>query len=216
MLKAYGILSRRLGLAPYPFKSRHFYGPFKGRVARDLGDRGIEIIHLHNFFQYVPVIRRHNAHSRIILHMHCECLTQLDRRTIGKRLADTDAVFNGVDTGAFALASGGAGENAGCDPTPLFVGRITPEKAIHDLPRVVAENTAAAAHLLRDFNSCVYVGDVLEEKRHALDAYASQMTRLVDDPSWTRLEDVAGGEFLKCFFQEYEVFWERNAEGEIG
>jgi LmbE family N-acetylglucosaminyl deacetylase len=81
------------------------------------------------------------------------------------------------------------------------------------LPRVVMENVSAVARLLRHFNACVSVADVLEDKRRALDAYASQMTRLTGDPAWTRLEDVAGGEFLQCFFQEYEVFWERPAPG---
>jgi LmbE family N-acetylglucosaminyl deacetylase len=82
-----------------------------------------------------------------------------------------------------------------------------------DLPAVIAENALSVAHLIRDFNSCVHVGDVLTEKRHALEAHSSQMTRLVDDERWARLEDVAGGEFLNCFFQEYEVFWERRLEG---
>jgi LmbE family N-acetylglucosaminyl deacetylase len=77
------------------------------------------------------------------------------------------------------------------------------------LPAVFMDNLTAAARMLRHFNSRVYVADVLGDKRHALDAYASQMTRLTDDPAWSRLEDVADGEFLQCFFQEYEVFWER-------
>lgn len=83
-----------------------------------------------------------------------------------------------------------------------------------DLPRVIAESALAASRIVRDFNSCIFIGDVLKEKRYALDAYASQMTRLVDDPAWARLQDVAGGEFLQCFFQDYEVFWEREIEGE--
>jgi LmbE family N-acetylglucosaminyl deacetylase len=83
-----------------------------------------------------------------------------------------------------------------------------------DLPRVVAETALATSRTVRDFNSCVYIGDVLDEKRYALDAYASQMTRLVDDPSWARLQDVGEGEFLQCFFQDYEVFWNREIEGE--
>jgi LmbE family N-acetylglucosaminyl deacetylase len=85
-----------------------------------------------------------------------------------------------------------------------------------DLPQVVAENAVSAVHFIRDFNSCVYIGDVLDDKQHALDAHASQMTRLVDDQSWARLQDVADGEFLNCFFQDYEVFWERRIEGNRG
>ena len=79
-----------------------------------------------------------------------------------------------------------------------------------DIPRLAMTHLSAAANLVRDFNSAVYIGDVLDEKRHALDAYASQMTRLVDDPKWARLADVSDGEFLRCFFQAHEVFWERR------
>lgn len=60
--------------------------------------------------------------------------------------------------------------------------------------------------LLREFRCSVYIGDVLELKRVALDNYRSQMTRLIPDPRWRTLGDVSNGEFLECFFQEYEVF----------
>jgi glycosyltransferase involved in cell wall biosynthesis len=164
MLRAYGIVSRRLGLPPYPFKSRLFYGPYMAKVARDLSTRGVDVIHLHNFSQYVPLVRRHNRRARIILHMHCEWLTQLGRRTIQKRLALTDAVFgcsgyitekirarfpgyagrchvvfNGVDTGTFVPLKKRAAARA---EKLLFVGRITPEKALHDLIEAVERLTS--------------------------------------------------------------------------
>jgi len=60
--------------------------------------------------------------------------------------------------------------------------------------------------LLREFRCSVYIGDVLELKRAALDQYKSQMTRLIPDPRWRILSDVSNGDFLKCFFQAYEVF----------
>jgi LmbE family N-acetylglucosaminyl deacetylase len=85
-----------------------------------------------------------------------------------------------------------------------------------DLPGLVMAQASAATSLIRDFNSSVFVGDVMQNKRHALDAYASQMTRLVDDPKWMRLADVAEGEFLRCFFQPHEVFWEHRLSGDTG
>jgi glycosyltransferase involved in cell wall biosynthesis len=158
MLRAYGMVSRRLGMSPFPFKSSLFYRLYMGAVARDLADRGIDVIHLHNFSQHVPVVRRRNRRASIILHMHCEWLSQLDRRMIEKRLADADAVigcsgyitekirerfpgyaerchvvYNGVNTDVFTPS---AVENGGPPRRParlLFVGRITPEKALHDL-----------------------------------------------------------------------------------
>ena len=60
--------------------------------------------------------------------------------------------------------------------------------------------------LLRDCRYSVYIGDVLQLKHAALDQYRSQMTRLIPDPRWTTLGDISNGEFLKCFFQQYEIF----------
>ena len=56
------------------------------------------------------------------------------------------------------------------------------------------------------FRTGIYVGDVLEEKREALDAHKSQMIRLDGTPDWPILSDVAGGDFLANFFGPYEVF----------
>ena len=55
-------------------------------------------------------------------------------------------------------------------------------------------------------NTAVPVGDVLGQKRAALEAYASQMTRLSTNTPWPVLGDVAQGEFLRCFFQPTELF----------
>jgi LmbE family N-acetylglucosaminyl deacetylase len=60
--------------------------------------------------------------------------------------------------------------------------------------------------LLRDFRCSIFVGDVLELKRDALDQYASQMKRIIPDPRWLTLSDISNGEFLECFFQDHEVF----------
>jgi len=60
--------------------------------------------------------------------------------------------------------------------------------------------------LLREFRCSVYIGDVLELKRAALNQHKSQMTRLIPDPRWRTLCDISNGEFLECFFQEYEIF----------
>ncbi|MGD2050519.1 MAG: PIG-L deacetylase family protein [Chloroflexota bacterium] len=60
--------------------------------------------------------------------------------------------------------------------------------------------------LLKDFNQAIFVGDVLGRKRQALEQYRSQMTQLKADPRWLTLHDVSEGEFLACFFQDYELF----------
>jgi LmbE family N-acetylglucosaminyl deacetylase len=66
---------------------------------------------------------------------------------------------------------------------------------------------------LKDFRCSVYIGDVLEHKRAALNQYRSQMTRLVPDPRWQTLGDLSNGEFLECFFQEYEIFHRYSLNG---
>ncbi|NLE30602.1 MAG: PIG-L family deacetylase [Phycisphaerae bacterium] len=62
-------------------------------------------------------------------------------------------------------------------------------------------------NLLRRFRSSIFVGDVLDIKRRALEEYRSQMTRLIPDVPWPTLSDVGEGEFLECFFQQWELFY---------
>jgi LmbE family N-acetylglucosaminyl deacetylase len=61
--------------------------------------------------------------------------------------------------------------------------------------------------LLKDLRCLVPITDVMEQKRTALQQHRSQTTRLLPDSGWPILSDVADGEFLKCFFQEHEVFY---------
>ena len=51
-----------------------------------------DIVHVMNYSQFVPVIRRLNPRVKIVLHMQCEWLTQIDRSCIAARLAATDLV----------------------------------------------------------------------------------------------------------------------------
>lgn len=60
--------------------------------------------------------------------------------------------------------------------------------------------------LIRGFRSGVFVGDLLEMKREALAQHRSQMTVLRPGTAWPTLPDIAGGAFLQCFFQEFEIF----------
>jgi LmbE family N-acetylglucosaminyl deacetylase len=76
------------------------------------------------------------------------------------------------------------------------------------------QNIVSCLNLLKDFRSSVYIGDVLKFKREALNQYKSQMSRLITDSNWETLADVSNGQFLKCFFQEYEVFSQTVSMGE--
>ena len=81
-----------------------------------------------------------------------------------------------------------------------------PLRSRRNIPARVKRNCLSGMRLLRDFRYAVYVGDVLEQKQAALRQHRSQMERLVPDPRWRTLRDVANGEFLDCFLREYELF----------
>lgn len=73
-------------------------------------------------------------------------------------------------------------------------------------PERLLSAARANLSLLTSFRHHVDVREVLATKRAALEAHRSQMTRLVDDPRWHTLADVAGGEWLQCLLQPYELF----------
>jgi len=60
--------------------------------------------------------------------------------------------------------------------------------------------------LIQDFQYAIMIESVIREKRSALEQYKSQMTRLIPNPAWPTLSDVAAGKFLSCFFQKKEMF----------
>lgn len=157
-----GILNRLETLFPRqrpPFSSPIYYLAYYLGIARTMQKRGYDIAHIFNFSQAVPIIRAFNPHIKIVLHMRCDWLVQLDQAMIEKRLSKADlvlgttdyitrgirrkypqfaerchTVFNAVDTSRFVGRTNGQ-----TPPEPrqarklLFVGRISPEKGIHVL-----------------------------------------------------------------------------------
>jgi LmbE family N-acetylglucosaminyl deacetylase len=61
--------------------------------------------------------------------------------------------------------------------------------------------------LLQEFRYRVPISNVLDAKRHALAQHKSQMEKLLPDTDWATLGDIAKGQWLECFFQDYEVFY---------
>lgn len=132
-------------------------------VARDLRAQKCDIIHVMNLFHMVPVIRRLNPDSKIVLHMHCEWLNRLDQALIAPRVGKADLIlgcseyitrkiqnafprfarrcgtaFNAVDERMFAPAPReGSSSRGGMDI--LWVGRLSPEKGVHVLLDAFAE-----------------------------------------------------------------------------
>jgi glycosyltransferase involved in cell wall biosynthesis len=140
------------------FDARGYYRRYALRAAKDLAAQQCDVVHVHNFSQFVPLIRARDPNVKIALHMHGEWLTQLDRATIEKRLEMADlifgcsgyivgkiqrrfpefagrcrVVFNGVDVNRFAKNGGNPRTTDRGDKRLLFVGRISPEKGLHVL-----------------------------------------------------------------------------------
>lgn len=138
------------------FASPLYYGQFIKRIAINLQEQEADIVHIHNFSQFVPVIRRFNPGVKIVLHMHCEWLSQLDEKWMEERIAQADrvigcssyitdqvskrfpayanrckTVLNGVDLTTFYKNT--PDTNSGTSQRLLFVGRVSPEKGIHTL-----------------------------------------------------------------------------------
>lgn len=142
-----------------PLFSRSIYFFLYGlRIAFDLRKENCDIIHVHNFSQFIPIIRAFNPRSKIILHMHCEWLSQLNHAMIGRRLKKTDIVIgvseyitgavrksfpefadrcvtlhNGIDTAFFADGNNLVSNENRKRRTILSVGRLSPEKGVHVL-----------------------------------------------------------------------------------
>jgi LmbE family N-acetylglucosaminyl deacetylase len=75
--------------------------------------------------------------------------------------------------------------------------------------RMFRELTAAVrcwAAMAKDLRYSVTVDGVLAHKRKALECHRTQVERLMPASSWPILGDVSNGEFLGCFFQDFELF----------
>ena len=149
-----------LGLLPPQrsfFASALYFRHYGQQVATDLQSVGAEIIHVQNFSQFVPWIRRRNPRAKVVLHMHADWLAELDRRWLQPRLEAADAIV--CCSGYYANGIRGAWPQFGSrvhvvynGAAPeelteigerslrleearriLFVGRVVPDKGLHIL-----------------------------------------------------------------------------------
>jgi glycosyltransferase involved in cell wall biosynthesis len=139
--------------------SRWFYRQFYSRVIADLVRRQPGVVHIQNFSQFIPAIRRRLPHARIVLHMHAQWLTEHDRAMVAPRIAQADAVISCSNYFRNSIRAGWPQHAAKCrtvyngvdiqefagDSLPqrngrriLFVGRICPDKGVHVLVEAFA------------------------------------------------------------------------------
>lgn len=151
-------------LLGYPRPKRPFFSSiinyfgYALQISLDLRKNDYDIVHVHNFSQFVPIIRYFNPRIKIVLHMHCEWLSQLDHKRIEHRIEKTDlvigcsefvinkvkqrfpeqaekaySVYNGVNLENFSSKSRNRIEGGSDNVRLLYVGRVSPEKGIHIL-----------------------------------------------------------------------------------
>lgn len=152
-----------------PFASEYFLRDYIESIAKDLRNKQIEVAHIHLNSQFIPIIRKYNPDIKIILHMHCEWLDQLNYERLLPRLEQADkiigvseyltnlhktrfpkfadrceTVFNGVDIRHFLPTTKTFGYSNKPTRKILLISRISPEKGIHDL--IEAFNIVAIQH----------------------------------------------------------------------
>lgn len=156
---------RRRGVPMNP-RRPHFASPvayleYILRISLDLRRRGCDVVHLHNFSQFAPILRALNPDLEIVINMQCEWLATLNRSAIERRLRKVDLILgctefiadgprkrfpelaerchvldNGFDPQLFPKAApDSAAADSSSDPGRriLYVGRLSPEKGIHVL-----------------------------------------------------------------------------------
>ena len=157
-----------------------FYGL---TVANELKKRKINIVHIHNFSQFIPIIKALNPKIKIVIHMHCQWLTQLDHDMIKQRLHHADLVigcsefitekirdefsefsskcqtiYNGVDLSFFNRKNYNSHTQKNDIKQLLFVGRVSPEKGVHilleALSKVVEQFPKVQLNIVGGIGSC--------------------------------------------------------------
>ncbi len=148
----YNRMSGKISLRGPLYASPLFYPVYAVKAALLLRKLDCDIVHIHNLTQFVPLVRSFNPQSKIILHMHCEWLTELPGNLVRKRLSGVDCVLGCSDfvirqvrerfpeiaskchvvfNGADLSSRSGTSEKKGF--AVLYVGRISPEKGLHVL-----------------------------------------------------------------------------------
>ena len=185
-----------------PFASPLYNAAYHLAIARGLARAKPDVVHIQNFSQVVPLVRRACPQALIVLHMHCEWLNQLDRRMIARRLAKADlvlgcsnhitdaaraafpeyadrfhTVYEGVDIDNFRQSSRTRTDD---DPLQLlFVARVSPEKGVHVLVDAFTRLAAARPEL----RLAVIGGEGVMPREFGLDLDSNERVQALE-PLW--------------------------------
>ncbi|MFI4886027.1 MAG: glycosyltransferase family 4 protein [Steroidobacterales bacterium] len=155
LLDAAALFNRRRPFRLSPF----YYAHYVRAVARDIRERGCDLVHVHTVSNFIRPIRRAHRRARIVLHMHDHSLADFDPAVIGPRLQEAALILacsrfvadgirrlypaaaarchelhNGVDERFLQIRADPAASR-----TVLFVGRLCPEKGVHVLLSAMSE-----------------------------------------------------------------------------
>jgi glycosyltransferase involved in cell wall biosynthesis len=134
------------------YASTFSYWTFILPIALNIRSKQIDIVHIHQFSQFVPIVRAFNPRAKIVLHMHTDWLNQMDAKMLEPRIRKADLI---IGCGEFigqnvakrfpkyaqkcSYLHNGANITAENRHNPqnlkrvLFVGRVSPEKGVHVL-----------------------------------------------------------------------------------
>jgi len=190
---------RVAGASRRPYFASPAHGlPYWVGVGQALRRGNFDVAHIANYSQALPILRRLAPRTRLVIHMHCEWLMQLDERMLARRLRHADAILacsdhltngvrrrfpelaarchtvpNGTDVEALTFERPAAPDARSL----LFVGRISPEKGLHLLVDAFNELQAERPEL-----ELTLVGE-----EEAPDP--GMLVRLSDDEQIRRLEE---------------------------
>ncbi len=154
---------------PYYF-SVFYYFFYSLKIAVSLRKHRPDIVHIHNYSQFVIPIKLFNPGIKTVLHMHCEWLSQLDRTILNKRLSKFDLIL-GCSNYITEKAAKALPEHKykirtlynGCSLNKiesgyssdekfhiLFTGRVSPEKGVHILMKSFVRLKAKYPELFLD------------------------------------------------------------------
>ena len=75
------------------FASGWHFLVYAARIALDARRHDVDVVHVHNFSQFVPVLKALHPRGRVVLDMQCEWLTTLDRELLQPRVEAADLIL---------------------------------------------------------------------------------------------------------------------------
>jgi len=158
LIKRYLHIHKAFGIKRPLFSTDLWYTAYALKIALDLRKQNCDVVHVYNYPQFAWLIKRFNPKLRVVLNMHGEWLTQIAFTNLHHRLRELDLILScsnfitkstaagfpdlasrcktvpmGVSPDLFSVADQARRRDAVVPRKLLYVGRVSPEKGVHDL-----------------------------------------------------------------------------------